>query len=162
MQSTEVRVKKLVILFIRLDLCLGRRKRIMCSDWPPGRARGFILLARDFSLSFRSFLFCFNLNFFLLHTNAKKKDLTSRLVNNAFKFALEAQCFACTLWHRNLGSQIFVSKLHCQGWLNTILLPGCLVRGPSRPKCFGSRGPSLGYVTEVNWPRGTRKTPYRD
>ena len=111
MQSTEVRVKKLVILFIRLDLCLGRRKRIMCSDWPPGWARGFILLARDFSLSFRSFLFCFNLNFFLLHTNAKKKDLTSRLVNNAFKFALEAQCFACTLWHRKLGSQIFCFKV---------------------------------------------------
>ena len=58
----------------------------------------------------------------------------------------------------------------------------CLVPRPhysARPKRFGSRGPSqnmrhahsvfsrrlppvpLGSVTEVNWPRGTGKTPYR-
>ena len=162
MQSTEVRVKKLVILFIRLDLCLGRRKRIMCSDWPPGLARGFILLARDFSLSFRSFLFCFNLNFFLLHTNAKKKTWPHAWsiahLNSPWKHSVLHVHFDTV----SLALKFFVSKLHCQGWLNTILLPGCLVRGPSRPKRFGSRGPSLGYVNEVNWPRGTRKTPYRD
>ena len=50
----------------------------------------------------------------------------------------------------------------------------CLVPRPhysARPKRFGSRGPSkdvrrsppvrLGYVTKVNWPRGTGKTLYR-
>ena len=145
MQSTEVRVKKLVILFIRLDLCLGRRKRIMCSDWPPGRARGFILLARDFSLSFRSFLFCFNLNFVLLHTNAKKKDLPNiqlswphawsiTHLNLPWKHSVFLHVHFDTV---SLALKFFVSKLHCQGWLNTILLPGCLVRGPhysSRPK----------------------------
>ena len=47
----------------------------------------------------------------------------------------------------------------------------CLVPRPhysARSKRFGSRGPienvtvRLGYVTEMNWPRGTEKTPYRD
>ena len=42
----------------------------------------------------------------------------------------------------------------------------CLVPRPHysvRPKRFGTRGPSivrLGYVTKVNWPRGTGKTPW--
>ena len=45
----------------------------------------------------------------------------------------------------------------------------CLVLRPHYsewPKLFGSRGPSenvrLGYVTEINWPRETGKTPYMD
>ena len=147
MQSTEVRVKKLVILFIRLDLCLGRRKRIVCSDWPPGWARGFILLARDFSLSFRSFLFCFNLNFFLLHTNAKKKTWPHAWSITHLNLPWKHSVLHVHFDTVSLALKYFVSKLHCQGWLNTILLPGCLVRGPSRPKRFGSRGPSLGYVT---------------
>ena len=46
----------------------------MCSDWPPGRARGFIFLARDFSLSFVLFLFYFNLNFVLLHANEEENN----------------------------------------------------------------------------------------
>ena len=46
----------------------------MRSDWPPGRARGFIFLARDFSLSFVLFLFYSNLNFVLLHANEEGKN----------------------------------------------------------------------------------------
>ena len=149
---------------------MGRRKRIMFSDWPPGRGRRLILLARDFSLSFLPFfLFCFNLNFVLLHTNAKKKNLPNIQLCWAHAWSITHLNLP---WKHNVlhvpfdsvALKFFVSRLHCQGWLNTILLPGCLVPGPhysARPKHFGLSGPSLGYVTEVNWPRGPRKTPYR-
>ena len=48
------------------------------------------------------------------------------------------------------------------------LLPSPRPHYSARPNRFVSRGPSedvpvrLGYVTEVNWPRGHGKTPYRD
>ena len=55
------------------------------------------------------------------------------------------------------------------GWLCSVWYDGCWLVGTMR---FGSRGPRkflrrlpavrLGYVTEMHWPRGPGKTPYRD
>ena len=47
----------------------------MRSDWPPGRARGFIFLARDFSLSFVLFFVLFQPKLRLAPRKRGRKEL---------------------------------------------------------------------------------------
>ena len=115
MQSTKVRVKNNILYKAK---SVSRQEEENHVFWLATRTGKRIhLFARDFSLLFVLFLFSFNLNFVLLHANEKTRTspfpaiLTSRLVNNAYKFAQEGQCFTCTLRHHKLGSKFFCFKV---------------------------------------------------
>ena len=72
------------------------------------------------------------------------------------------QIYHISPWHSQWRHRLWRRELHMNLSRVSAALcgPRCLVPRPhysARPKLFGPCGPS-----EVNWPRGTGKTPYRD
>ena len=110
-----------------------------------------------------------------------KNSLTMGINFSTPIFLLESRNIVKTtiLFTWNNGTNLAASASF--GWLWSVWYDGCWLVGTClvprphyypRPMRFGSRGPRkflrrlpavrLGYVTEMHWPRGPGKTPYRD